>query len=367
VALDPEYAFAYSGLGTAHALLFISTSNPDDIVGASRYLERAIELDPELAEPYPWLNNIRFRKNDIAGAVAAGRKAIELQPDLPEAHYFYGGLHYMMPEIEPGAIWQGASHVAQALRLQPNFHAGWLVLGGMAMFTGKHSDAIRILNEAVRLEAETNLRYRFEGSRTLLAIAISRSGDWEQAREQHHDALESLRGTEHVYTTCFQTLSWCCLGEIELRRGDPAAALAQFRRARRMITESRRIVGSPRLLIRVNAGLAAAYAASGDIDRASELAIRAAEDLRGPAGLPQNVTFECSVAQLWLSLAVAEVRLGRIKSAVAHLSRARDTGWLDVVWLRADPELRPLAGDPAFDAFVDELDSHPQRDFPAPE
>lgn len=366
VALDSDYAFAYSGLGTAHALLFISTSNPDDIARASRYLERAIELDPELSEPYPWLNNIRFRRNDVAGALAAGRKAVELQPDLAEAHYFYGGLHYMMPDIEPDGIWGGAAHVAESIRLQPKFHAGWLVLGGMAVFTGKHSDAIRILTQAVRMEAEPDLMYRFTGARTLLATAFARTGAWQDARAGHNDALESLSGAEHVYTTCFQTLSWCALGEIELRCGDPSAALAHLRRARRVITESRRIVGSPRLMIRVNAGLAAAYAASGNAERATELATQAAEEMRGPAALPQNVTFECSMAQLWLSLAAAEARLGRIDLAAAHFRRAYEAGWLDETWVRTDPELRPLARDPAFGSLLDDLACRRERDFPAP-
>ena len=53
VALDPNYALAYSGLGTAHALQYIASSHPEDIKRSSDYLERAIELDPEIGEPYP--------------------------------------------------------------------------------------------------------------------------------------------------------------------------------------------------------------------------------------------------------------------------------------------------------------------------
>jgi hypothetical protein len=216
------------------------------------------------------------------------------------------------------------------------------------------------------MEAEPDLKYRFTGARTLLAMVSARTGGWEEARAGHTQALDSLTGTEHVYTTCFQTLSWCALGEIELRCGDAPAALAHFRRARRLITESRRIVGSPRLMIRVNAGLAAAYAASGNAERATELAAQAAEEMRGPAALPQNVTFECSVAQLWLSLAVAEARLGRIDMAAAHVRRAYETGWLDWTWVRTDPELRPLARDEAFRSVLDDLACRHEQDFPAP-
>ena len=82
------------------------------------------------------------------------------------------------------------------------------------------------------------------------------------------------------------------------------------------------------------AGLAAAYAASGNAERATELTAQVAEEIWGAAVLPQSVTFECSVAQLWLSLAVAEARLDRIDIAAAHVRRAYDAGWLDLTRLR---------------------------------
>jgi serine/threonine-protein kinase len=366
VGLDPDYAVAYSGLGTAHALQFIRTSNPEDIVRASGYLERAIELDPELGEPYPWLANIRLRKNDPAGAFAAGRKGVELQPDLAEAHYFYGGGHYMVPEFQPGAVRTTPSFLAEAIRLNPRFHAAWIVFGATAAFLGKHADAIRILTEAVRMEAEPDLVYRFVGARTLLAFAHTRSGSWDAGRAQHLDALEALRDNQHIYTTCFEALSVCGLGDIELRCRNESAALAHYRRARRIIRESRVTIGGPRLLVRINAGLAAAHAATGDVARGRELATEAAVQLEGLAAQTVTTTLECSLAQLWLSLAATEARLANLEAAGAALDRARSLGWLDLPWLRTDPELCPLHHLPAFVAFVDELAAAPDVEIPTP-
>jgi serine/threonine-protein kinase len=364
VGLDPDYAVAYSGLGTAHALQFIRTSNPEDIVRASRYLERAIELDPELGEPYPWLANIRLRKNDPVGSFAAGRKGVELQPDLAEAHYFYGGGYYMLPEFQPGAARTTPSFLAEAIRLQPRFHAAWLVLGAAAAFLGKHSDAIRILTEAVRMEAEPDLVYRFVGARTLLAFAHTRAGSWDAARAHHLEALEALRNNDHVYTTCFEALSICGLGDIELRCRNESAALAHYRRARRIIRESRVTMGGARILIRINAGLAAAHAATGDLVRGRELAGEAAAQLEGLEGQTVTATMECSLAQLWLCLAATEARLLNLEAASAYLQRARSLGWLDLPWLRTDPELRPLHDHSTFLAFVDELASAPDIEIP---
>src|SRR5262249_37612998 len=89
IALDPKYALAHSALGTSHALTFIQTSHPDDLQRARQHLERALELDPELGEPYPWLCNIYSRMGEIEKSLAAGAKGVALQPDLGVANYFY--------------------------------------------------------------------------------------------------------------------------------------------------------------------------------------------------------------------------------------------------------------------------------------
>ena len=364
ISLDPDYALAYSGLGTAHALQFIRTSNPEDIQRASEYLERAIELDSELGEPYPWLANIRIRRNDPAGSLAAGRRGVELQPDLAEAHYFYGGTFYMLPEIQAGGVRTALHHLAEAIRLEPRFHATWLVLGASLMFLGRHQDAIRILNLAVRKESDRDPLYPFVGSRTLLAFAHSRAGSWDAAREWHTGSLKALRNNDHVYTSSFETLSACGLGEIELRTGNHTDALTWFRRARRIIGESRRTVGSIRLLIRIDAGLAAAYARTGETARAQELAREVRGKIDAIAGQTATTTFECSFGQLWLSLACAETRLGNLDTAVECLVRARESGWLDAAWLRVDPELRPLRNHPVFVDFLAELDQAPLDPLP---
>jgi eukaryotic-like serine/threonine-protein kinase len=366
VAVDPDYALAYSGLGTAYALRFIASSNPEDIKHASGYLERAIELDPELGEPYPWLANIRVRRNNPAGAFLAGEKGVELQPDLAEAHYFYAGLHYMLPDYRPGSIAEVLFHFSEAIRLQPQFHAAWVVFGAAAAFLGKHNEAIEILTEAVRLESEPDLLFRFTGAQTLLAMAQSRAGLWEEARARHLSSIESLRPLDHVYSDTFQALSACGLGDIDLRSGDAHSALRHYRHAHRVVSQSRHILGGARLSMRANTGLAAAYAAEGNAVRARELMADVPQQLETLAAQTVTTTFECSIPQLWLSLAVAEVRLGELQTAATYLERARKTGWLDFVFLRNDPELRPLHDHPSFDVVVAELPDVSGVAFPMP-
>ena len=343
IALDPDYALAYSALGTSCALRFLRTSSPADIQRASACLEQAIALDPELGEPYPWVANIRSRKNDPAGAFAAGRKGVELQPDLPEAHYFFGGLHYMLAEARLYDSAIGIHALREAIRLQPRLHPAYLLLGALHSWRGEHAEAIPVLTEAIARETEVDLLYRFVGARTLRAVAYFRSGQWDLARAAFQDAFDSLTaGPEHLYRECFLVLSALGIADLDLRANDASSAIAHYRRAWRIVKESPRIVGSSRLLIRAAAGLAAAYAATGDAARARELVLDASQQLEAVAGQTASVTFECGLAQLHLSLASAYHRLGDDASASTHLGGAIDAGWSDLAWLGLDPELSPL-------------------------
>lgn len=53
--INLECAMAHSGLGATYAMRVISRCEPGDLRLARAELEHAIALDPELAEPYPWL------------------------------------------------------------------------------------------------------------------------------------------------------------------------------------------------------------------------------------------------------------------------------------------------------------------------
>jgi serine/threonine-protein kinase len=367
IAIDPEFAPAYAGLGTGYSLLFLRTSNPDDVARASGYLERATELDPALGEPYPWLVNSRFRQNNPAGALDAATKGVALQPDLPEAHYFSGGVHYMMAEYPGCSVNNAPGLLAECLRLEPHFHPAWIVLGATAMFLGQHTAAAGILSTAIALEHEPAVAFRFVGAHTLRGLALVRSGDWAAATVALREGLEVLEDREHVYRETFRALSCCGLGDVALRTGAPDDALSHYRRASRIARDAARSAGSARLMIRADAGLAAAYAGVGQHERGRQLAEQAAATLQEVAAHTGTITFECGLGQLCLNLAVAEVRLGSLDRAANRLARAVTSGWRDAVWLSVDPELHQLHDHPVASAAMALLqgEASPHIDVPA--
>jgi len=92
IARDPNYAQAFAGLASAYILLFdrevISNNEASPKVRSAA--QRAMELDPSLAEPHAALAVLKEQADwDWSGAEAEYRKAIALNPNDATSHHWY--------------------------------------------------------------------------------------------------------------------------------------------------------------------------------------------------------------------------------------------------------------------------------------
>jgi TolB-like protein/Tfp pilus assembly protein PilF len=90
---DPSYASAYAGLADCYtALGYISALSPEESFPKARTAaNRAIELDPTLAEPHCSLGYIKFYYDwDWAGAEKEFKTAIALDPKYAISYEWYG-------------------------------------------------------------------------------------------------------------------------------------------------------------------------------------------------------------------------------------------------------------------------------------
>jgi lipopolysaccharide biosynthesis regulator YciM len=156
----------------------------------------------------------------------------------------------------------------------------------------------------------------------------------------------------------------CVLGDAALRDGETEEALAAYRRAWHSVQEHPRINAYQRICARVQAGLATAYAATGERDRAAELLSRAMQ-IAAESELPEHAAAAASQAELYWAIAVACIRLDDLQQGVEGLRRAVAAGWADRCWFVNDPELRPLHGHPGFAALVDAVGRMPRIEFDA--
>ena len=94
-AADPGFALAYVGISDATLMLGIpdamagAVSPADTIPAARAAAEKAIAIDPNLAEAYASRAHVRFKERDWAGSESDFKRSIELNPNYSYARLFY--------------------------------------------------------------------------------------------------------------------------------------------------------------------------------------------------------------------------------------------------------------------------------------
>jgi TolB-like protein/DNA-binding winged helix-turn-helix (wHTH) protein len=90
---DPNFALPYSGLADAHTLLVLYGANPNEILEAQAAAEKALALDPTLAEAHTSLAAVKILHDwDWAGAEREFQRALDLNANFAQAHHWYGNL-----------------------------------------------------------------------------------------------------------------------------------------------------------------------------------------------------------------------------------------------------------------------------------
>lgn len=103
VALDSTYALAYAGLGDAYLMLGVYNAlRPDESFPiAKEYSEKALQLDPVLAEAYATLIDINIHYYwDTKAAEQYFQKAIEFNPNYANAYHWHSEVYDMLGEFD---------------------------------------------------------------------------------------------------------------------------------------------------------------------------------------------------------------------------------------------------------------------------
>jgi len=88
---DPNYALAFVGLADCYAVLseYAGTTTSETVPQAKAYAERALAIDPHLAEPHATLGSIYDDSWQWGEAEKEYKTAIELNPNYPTAFHWY--------------------------------------------------------------------------------------------------------------------------------------------------------------------------------------------------------------------------------------------------------------------------------------
>ena len=300
-----------------------------DLKTACDYFQQAIAIDPHYATAYAGLaeSYILIPLFDAGSpqdyfpkAKAAAERAIELQETSAEAHTALG-LLLCFSDVN---FAQSEKEFKRAIELNPNYATAHHWFGNALLVAlGRFDEAISENERAVELDPLSLIINADLGSTFMMA----RQYDQAIAQLQRTLTLDNKFGYTH----------WN-LGEALYLKGDKAAAIAEYKKARTLDDD-------PQIV----ALLGRAYADTGQKDQALELV----RDLEARAR--QQFVRGYLIALVYIGL-------GDKTKAIDYLEREYlNHDNIDTAWIRADPMLDPLRGDPRFEALAEKI--LPAREF----
>jgi DNA-binding winged helix-turn-helix (wHTH) protein/tetratricopeptide (TPR) repeat protein len=175
IKLDPNYALAYAGLAYAHVTIYIGGGDPrEEYPLAKRAVERALQLDGNLAEAYAVLGDIQTAYDwDFPAAEQSFRRAIELNPNSAFAHRQYA-FHLKTQNRFDEAI----AESKRAIDIDPNSAFTQRSLGMVLFFARRYDEAIAHFERVVDMDSSrSSMVYNW------LSRAFAQKGDYDQAFE----------------------------------------------------------------------------------------------------------------------------------------------------------------------------------------
>ena len=165
LAQDPRFARAYAGSATAYALLPEYTdkgpSNASQMTHAAA--EKALALDPTIAEAYTAIGLTEVHDWNFAKADAAYRKALAIDSLYPTAHQWYGELLF-----HTGRLDSSTAQIRKAVALDPLAPINASALGYALVVSGKVDEAISELRKGIQIAPTLGLHHFILGDAYLV-------------------------------------------------------------------------------------------------------------------------------------------------------------------------------------------------------
>lgn len=185
IALDPNYALAYTGIADCYSASGFSYDlglpAGKVIARAKRAAAKAFEIDETLAEAQTSLAYAKLLFDwDFERAEALFRRALELNPNYANARHWYTHLLMAMSRFD-----EALTESERALELDPlsavmNTHLGWHF-----MCTRENELAIAQFHRTFALDSE------FVVAQWYLGLAFEQAGRYSEAETAFHEALTS--------------------------------------------------------------------------------------------------------------------------------------------------------------------------------
>jgi tetratricopeptide (TPR) repeat protein len=161
VALDPNYALAWSGMADCYSMLPITCDAPalEILPKALAAARKAVELDPGLAEAHTSIGTVKVWMDwDWPGAEAALRRALELNPSYVQAHRYYACVL-----SHTGRHDEAAAEMDRARELDPLSTIMHALSGHLRYHARDYTSALKHLRDALAINADLWIVHTFLG------------------------------------------------------------------------------------------------------------------------------------------------------------------------------------------------------------
>jgi len=200
LAIDPHYALAYMGIADAYALMASNGQTPlqPGLKAGEEAANKAIALDPGLAEAHAALGLLKTLDGDPAGGEAEYQRAIALNPSYDRTYARLGTMRFVQGDFA------GAERlIRQAETLNPYSQALPMIRAELYYYERRYRDALDLSHKvqlvdpgnkvAPRVEARAlrALGRPEEALRTVLQVVDLKSGK----------ASEKLEAAPYLYLT----------------------------------------------------------------------------------------------------------------------------------------------------------------------
>ena len=184
---DPTYATAYAAMADSFIRLGFKELQPsrEAFSNAKKFAERALEIDPTLAEAHLSLGSvIRNLEWNYEGAEKEFRKVIELNPNLAEAHSRLAVLLAQEAKFD-----EAIREVRRALELDPMSADTSSVAGMLYLYSRQYDEAIALLTNATELDPNTAAPHN-------LGLALVQKGNIEEGIKLIKKAVKTEQSAE---------------------------------------------------------------------------------------------------------------------------------------------------------------------------
>ena len=179
--IDPGYATAYALLALLHATEYVNgwTQAPDHVAQGMAFARKALELDPEDAVAHQAMAVLSLWQKDYGPAERAARRATELAPS------YSGGFISVGQVLDFTGRHEAAIEAfEQALRLDPGNDLLLHLIGRAQLGLGRHTEAEQSFKRRLIRNPRSDM------TRAYLASLYGATGRVEEARRLWNELLE---------------------------------------------------------------------------------------------------------------------------------------------------------------------------------